>query len=102
MGVSNELLEHNLDSAAEATALVDWSGGEGVFIAEGTWNGATITLQIRVSPAGNFISMGSTGALTADGAVAFTAPAGVQLRAIASVATPTSVLASILKVPTNN
>jgi len=99
MGLNNGVLEHILDSSVEATSIVDWSGGEGMFIAEGTWNGATVTLQVRTTPARSFVSMGSTGVLTEDGAVAFVAPAGVQLRAIASVAVPTDVAASILKNP---
>jgi hypothetical protein len=93
------VLEHVLDTAAERTAVVDWSGGEGVYVAVGTFNGATITLQMRVNTGGTWVSMGSSGALTADGVVAFVAPAGSQLSAVASVATPTSVKVSIMRAP---
>lgn len=97
MAVEGGVVEHLLDSAAEATTVVNWPGGEGVFIAEGSWNGATVTLQIKAGASGAYIAVGSSSTLTADGVAAFVAPAGAKLRAIASVAVPTAVYASIMK-----
>lgn len=94
----NGLLNETLTLQATPSSVVDWSGGEGLYIADGTWNGATLTLQVRSNVNGNWISMGATGALTADGAVAFVAPHGSQLRVEASVADPTGVAVSIMKV----
>lgn len=91
------LLNENITLQATPSTVVDWSGGEGVAIMEGTWNGATLTLQVRSSVNGAYVSMGSSAALTADGAVAFVAPAGSQLRIEASVADPTGVEVSILR-----
>ena len=94
----NGLLNHELTLMATPSTIVDWSGGEGNYLAHGTWNGATLTLQIRSNSSGVWVSMGSSAALTADGSAAFVAAAGSQLRVLASVADPTTVIVSILKV----
>lgn len=93
----NGLLNETLTLQATPSTIVDWSGGEGLYIGDGTWNGATLTLQVRSNVNGNWISMGSAAELTADGAIAFVAPSGCQLRIEASVADPTGVAVSILK-----
>lgn len=92
------LLEEAITLQATPSSIVRWQGGEGIAIMEGTWNGATMTLQIRSSAAGAFVSMGTDAALTADGVVAFVAAPGTDLRIEASVADPTGVDVSILSV----
>ncbi len=94
----NGLLNETITLQATPSTIVDWSGGEGLVLMEGTWNGATLSLQIRSNVDGAWIGMGSSSALTADGGSAFVAPAGSQLRVLASVADPTGVDVSILKV----
>ncbi len=91
----NGILNENITLQATPSSVVDWSGGEGVCIMEGSWNGATLTLQVRSNSAGAWVGMGSDAALTADGVVAFTAAAGMQLRVEASVADPTGVEVTI-------
>jgi hypothetical protein len=93
----NGILNENITAQATPGSTVDWSGGEGVCIMEGTWNGATITLQMRSNSDGAWVGMGSNAALTADGVFSFVAPQGAQLRALASVADPTGVEVSIMK-----
>lgn len=94
----NGLLNENITLQATPSTIVDWSGGEGIAIMEGTWNGATLTLQTRSNVLGAWVSMGSSAALTADGTVAFVAGRGSQLRILASVADPTGVEVTIQKV----
>lgn len=91
------LLNENITLQATPSSIVDWSGGEGLAIMEGTWNGATLTLQTRSNVAGGWVPLGSSAALTADGSVAFVAGAGSQLRILASVADPTGVEVTILR-----
>jgi hypothetical protein len=92
------LLNENITLQSTPSSIVRWQGGEGIVIMEGTWNGATMTLQVRSSAAGAFVSMGSDAALDADGVVAFVASSGSDLRVEASVADPTGVEVSILAV----
>jgi hypothetical protein len=94
----NGLLNENLTLQATPSTIVDWSGGEGICIMEGTFNGATLILQTRSNVAGAWVSMGSNAELTADGVVAFVAGASSQLRIEATVADPTGVEVSIQKV----
>jgi hypothetical protein len=94
----NGILNENITLQATPSSIVDWSGGEGVVIMEGTWNGATLTLQIRSNSAGAWVAVGSSSTLSADGVAAFVAPAGSQLRVEASVADPTGVEVTIGKV----
>lgn len=59
---------------SNATATGDdkwWPGGEGVFQVEGTWSGATVTLQFK-SDQGTAIDVGTDTTKTANGAGAFT------------------------------
>ncbi len=92
------LLNENITLQATPSSIVRWLGGEGIAIMEGTWNGATLTLQIRSSVDGAWVGMGTDAALTDDGVVAFVASNGTDLRILASVADPTGVEVSILEV----
>jgi len=92
------LLNETITLQATPSSIVRWLGGEGIAIMEGTFNGATMTLQIRSSVDGAFVSMGSDAELVADGVVAFVASHGTDLRIEASVADPTGVDVSILVV----
>ena len=97
MAVQDILLNESITLQATPSTVVNWSGGEGLCIMEGTWNGATLTLQVRSTTGGAWVPLGSSAALTADGSVAFVAGAGSQLRILASVADPTGVNVSILR-----
>lgn len=62
--------EELLTNASATGSEVWWPGGEGVFQAEGTWGGATVTLQFK-SDRGTFITVGTDTTLTANGAGGF-------------------------------
>jgi hypothetical protein len=94
----NGLLNENITLMATPSTIVDWSGGDGICIMEGTFNGATMILQTRSNVLGAWVSMGSSAELTEDGVVAFVAGASSQLRILATVANPTGVEVSIQKV----
>ena len=44
----------------------DWPGGIGQFIVEGTWNGATVKLQVSPDGGTTWLDVGSDVTLTAD------------------------------------
>lgn len=82
----------NLIENGSATGGAEkWYGGKGTFIVEGTFSGATVTLQIQ-SPNGTWISGGSAVALTANGKGDFELPAG-QIRAQVSGGPPSAIYA---------
>ncbi|VVE74120.1 hypothetical protein PCA31118_04684 [Pandoraea captiosa] len=79
---------------------VDWPGGNGACFAEGTFGGATLTLQI-LSPNGTWMTLGNQTTFTANGVAGFTAPAG-QVRMQITGGTPSAVYAYVVGIPTNN
>lgn len=80
-----------LDDASATGSDVQWGGGRGSFMAEGTFDGATVTLQV-ITPNGTWIPVSSATALTAAGAAEFELPAG-RIRAAVSGGTPTALYA---------
>lgn len=58
----------------ETGSWVDWPGGEGVFAVEGTWGGATASLEFSLDGGSTAIPAGSESELTADGGVSFRLP----------------------------
>lgn len=50
-----------------------WNGGNGLYLVEGTFGGGTCTLQCSLDGT-TWVSVGSDGELTADGAVGFWLP----------------------------
>ena len=76
------------ENASATGSAVLWPGGEGVFMAEATFGGGTVKLQMK-SPNGTWIDVDGA-SLTAAGTKAFKAPAG-EIRA--SIATATAVYA---------
>lgn len=66
----------------ETGSWVDWPGGEGVFAVEGTWGGATASLEFSLDGGSTAIPAGSESELTAettsDGAAHFAAAAEAQ------------------------
>lgn len=80
---------YTLASNASATGdAVAWTGGRGVFMAEATWGGGTVKLQVQ-SPRGTWLDVTSA-SLTANGHLSFELPAG-PIRA--NIATATAVYA---------
>lgn len=83
-----------LENASATGSAKMWPGGRGVFMAEATWGGGTVKLQMQ-TPNGTFVDVASA-SLTANGTVAFDAPPG-QIKA--HVATATAVYAYAAVVP---
>lgn len=77
---------------------VDWPGGEGTFTCDGTWNGATMTLQRSADAGTTWVAMGDDTTLTANGHGGFIFGA-CQLRVVATVADPTSLTARVINLP---
>lgn len=72
-----------LDEADETGDGVVWPGGTGVFFVNGTWDGATASLEWSEDGA-TWWALGADYALTADGLVHFMLPAGEIRAAVAS------------------
>jgi hypothetical protein len=85
----------------EAAGFIQWEGGEGAFILAGTLGGGTYTLQIQAPDGTSWVSVGSAAALTAAGAVGFTAPSG-RLRVSVSGSAAAAAKAWVVGIPTNN
>jgi len=83
-----------LSNASATGSAVAWPGGRGVFMAEATWGGGTVKLQMQ-TPNGTWIDVDGA-SLTANGTKAFDAPAG-QIKA--NVATATAVYSYAAVVP---
>lgn len=69
-----------LSNASATGSAVAWPGFRGVLMAEGTWSGATLTLQYK-SPNGTWLDVDTTNAvLSANGMFGFELPPG-EIRA---------------------
>lgn len=77
------------------TGQFSWPGGIGVFSAEGTWNGATLTLQFVGPDGATLITAGSATTLTANGAGVFYLPKCLLQATVSSAGASTSLTASI-------
>jgi hypothetical protein len=77
-----------LDDADETGDGAAWPGGGGVLFVNGTWGGATVSLQWS-DDGTTWWGLGSDHALTADGLVHFMLPAGEIRAAVASAGTTT-------------
>lgn len=80
-----------LRKATDATPLTTdgtyyrtWNGGRGVFRANGTWDGATITLSVLSPDGTNYDAIGSDTTLTADGNGQFVLDDGARIAQIIS------------------
>lgn len=76
-----------LENGSANSAAFTWDGGKGLFMAEATFGGGSVGLEIQ-TPNGTWVALIT--ALTADGVSTFSAPRG-KLRA--SVATATAAYA---------
>lgn len=87
-----------LAEGASATPVTDvlWPGGLGMFTAEATWGGGTVTLQV-MTPVGTWVAVGSDTTMTANGAAGFVLPNGARIRV--AIATATAVYAYVSVMP---
>lgn len=56
------------------SSVIKWQGGDGMLLAEGTWDGATVAVQISPDQGTTWQSITSA-SLTANGTYVFRAPA---------------------------
>lgn len=61
------------------TTALDWDGGPGVFIVQGTFDSATIKLQYSIDGGTTKTDAGTDTTLTASGGGSFLLPGGVKL-----------------------
>ena len=87
---SNQWISLLSDEAATGVEC-KWGGGAGLFLVEGTFNGATIKLQVR-TPNGVWMDVGDETTLTAIGLAGFILPASLGVRAFVSGA-PSAIFA---------
>lgn len=87
-----------LAEGASATPTTDvvWPGGLGMFTAEATFGGGTVTLQV-FSPNGTWVTVGTDTTLSANGAAGFVLPNGARIRV--AIATATAVYAYASTMP---
>jgi hypothetical protein len=77
--MANNITRTLLDNAGAAGAAQSWIGGDGVFMVEGTFDGATVALQFK-TPNATWVNVSAATALTAAGFAAFKLPTG-EIRA---------------------
>lgn len=77
-----------VENASAAGSAVSWPGGRGVFMAEATFGGGTVTLQTQ-SPNGTWVDVENTALTAAGTAVFYLGPGPVR----ANIATATAVYA---------
>lgn len=86
-----------LSNASATGSAVAWPGGRGTFEVDGTFGGATVTLS-KLGPDGSsYISVGSDGALTAEGVVNFDLPP-TSIKAVVSGGSPSALYAKATKI----
>lgn len=87
---------YTLAAGAAATAAQPIQAGQYMFMAEATWGGGTVVVQMK-SPNGTFISVNTNGSLSANGMLLVNLPAGLVQ---AVITTATAVYAYLITVPT--
>lgn len=86
-----------LTNAAATGPIVQWDGGQGVFVACGTFGGATLTLNFRGPDGVTWIAAGAATTLTANGAGTFVLPA-CELQVVITAGPPSAMYASAARV----
>jgi hypothetical protein len=83
-----------LDNAAITGASKPWLGGRGTVMVEGTFGGATVTLQFQ-TPRGAWVNVGSAAIFTAGGAANFELGA-VPIRMLVAGGNPSALHAYVV------
>lgn len=86
-----------LKNATATGAIVQWDGGQGVFVACGTFTGATVTLMFRGPDGVTWIVAGVATTLTTNGAGTFVLPA-CELQAVITGGPPSAMYAAAARV----
>jgi hypothetical protein len=82
-----------LNNAGATGSAADWCGGPGAVYVEGTFGGATLTLQVR-TPRDTWVAVGTDTTFTAAGVAGFDVPAG-DIRMAVSGGTPSALYAYV-------
>ncbi len=80
-------------SATGAGAATGWGGGPGVFMAAGTFGGATVALQVLGPDGATWFDVGTDTTLTAPGGGTFNLPPA-RIRANVTAGPPTGMYAT--------
>lgn len=83
-----------LSNGSATGSAVEWPGGEGVFEVEGTWAGATASLQFQTAN-GTWLDVGTDTTKTANGAGGFVLHP-CQIR-VAITGSPSAVYAAVTR-----
>jgi len=81
-----------LANAAATGAAMTWSGGDGCFLAVGSFGGATVSLQVLGPDRTTWIDVGASTTLSAQGVATYRLPPG-QIRAAVTGGTPSGLYA---------
>ncbi len=84
-----------LENESATSTFTGWPGGRGQFAVEGTFGGATVSLQVE-GPNGTGISLGTDVELTAAGVANFEAPQG-RIRANVAGGAPSALYATAVR-----
>ena len=89
-----------LSNASATGSGVKWPGGPGVFMVDGTFSGATVSLAVLGPDGSSYVALTDwTDALvdfTAEGARPFVAPAGM-IKAVVAGGTPSALYAKAIR-----
>lgn len=86
-----------LKNTAVTGPIVQWDGGQGVFVACGTFGGATVTLNFRGPDGVTWIAAGSATTLSANGAGTFVLPA-CEMQCVVAGGAPSGLYAAAARV----
>lgn len=85
-----------IQNGSATSAGFDWPGGDAVFVADGTFGGCTVALQIQLL-GGTWINTGVNTTLTAPGAGGVTLPP-CQIRASVTGGSPSALNVALARV----
>ena len=94
--MGNTVRKTLLSNASATGSAATWPGGAGFFQAEGTFDGASVDLQIQ-TPNGTWVDVGGETRITANGMGFFYAPAGQVRAAVSGGTSPTALYAYIMR-----
>lgn len=80
---------------------IDWEGGYGSVMVAGTFDSATVKLQIQLPDGSTWVDIGTATNFTATGIGGFLAPAGRLRVNVAGIVTASSLKAWVVGIPAN-
>ena len=89
-----------IKSGPQGADLIDWQGGKGSLEVMGTFDSASVQLQMLGLDGATWLNIGA--AITANTLVNFEAPAGQLRVTVASIVTASALTIGVVGIPTNN